>query len=402
MTEPVGPPRAGQDAGKSPGIPWRLLVRREWGLLVLAGALTVMVFSLVSDDITREWSLTAVPVTADTGADDLVVLFPPGRASLKFDLLGSNSDFLEAERATRGPGARPARLLLGEVRAASRRLGVRDRLVVPFPESYVKQGSLDEALRSLEGFVYRVRPREVAIATPATIPDAEKLVSEHGVTCEIVLEGSSTTSLLLPDGMALGPLTPDPIDLTALLRDRPADGTLQPLATKLQFSAWCAEGRAEGEQLYRSHVALPSVGVEVRWTISDAAWDSTALANTVVLLVKDRSAFDFRVPANDRIGMDDLMYRVEGLIRAPRDLHARLQAAGAANLAGETLGGWVWGIEIVAGELPHAGEPPDPNVRLEGHLRFVPLHPDFQDPRIRFEPRDLQKVPFEISITRRE
>ena len=39
MSEPVGPPSASPGLASSGGIPWRLVLRREWGLLVLALAL---------------------------------------------------------------------------------------------------------------------------------------------------------------------------------------------------------------------------------------------------------------------------------------------------------------------------------------------------------------------------
>ena len=54
MSEPVGPPSASPGLASSGGIPWRLVLRREWGLLVLALALSFMVFSLVRSDIDRE------------------------------------------------------------------------------------------------------------------------------------------------------------------------------------------------------------------------------------------------------------------------------------------------------------------------------------------------------------
>ena len=404
MSEPVGPPRPSDAATQAPGPSLRLLMRREWGLIVLALALTLMVFSLVRDDISRPQELAHLVVEADTrGADDIVVLFPRGREEITLQINGSDSDFVEAERATRGAEGRPVRLVVGDVTGASRRVGPRDRLVVPFPESYLGESALDKALASLEGYVYRVKPREMAVAVPTTQPGPANLATMSGVRCEVLFDGPTTVSLPMPDGMAPGPLVPDPIDLRPLLAERPADGTIMALATPLTFTQWARQGSVEGEALYRSELEMPVLKVHVKFTTSEQAWDSTPMANVVVLLVKDPSLYEFRVPANDRIFMNDLMDRVEGILRAPRAVHEGLRKSAEENLAGDALRGWCWGIEIVQGELPRRGDGDRPaGQELRGALRFVPLDPRYFDPAIEFIPRELQSIDFEISVTLRE
>ncbi len=405
---PVPPPRGGGTAPRTGLGFWARFLRGEWGLLVLALALSAMVFSLVREDIDREHVFADVPVVADSGGEpDLRVLFAPGHGKVALSLLCSQTDMLRAERAVYGDEGRPVRLILGEVPPEGRAIGPRDRLEVPFPESYLKPQTMSSALVNLDGFAYRVARRTVRYALPPTRPDAAELLERHGVRCTLEWIDEPAVSVELPRSMDLGrdaggaaadSIRPDPIDLRPYLAvPLIEDGKEFTVETPVAFRAWREQPVGPGERLWRQTMAFPDRRVKARFEVV-ASWRTEPLANAVVVLVKDADLYRIEVTEPDRIGMSAQFNRISGVIEAPRALHDELRQRGEQNLVSDALAGWVWGIEIVGGELPtSAGN----EVRAKGRLRFLPLEPAYLDKSIRFVPRELQGEDFQVTIERK-
>ena len=407
MSEPVGPPSASPGLASSGGIPWRLVLRREWGLLVLALALSFMVFSLVRSDIDREQVLADIPVTAQAAQPDIQVRFAPGEDRIQLTLFCSQMDYREAERAVSGPDGTPARVFLGDVPATTRPLGTKDRLELPFSPSFVKPGSVQVALASLKGWAYVTEPRTIRYLMPTTIPSAEELMEKYGVTCTLSYAESaeSIEGVVFPRSMEAKDedgktsIRPDPVDLTPYLpNEMIKNGFEIEIGTPVRFREWRTRGEKDKpDRVWRESMELPARSLKARFEVQKDSWRNDALDNVVVLLVRDPHQFDMQVRDRDRLGMSDLMDRVSGTLGATRDVHEALRAAGERNLVADTLSGWVWGIQITAGEIPtETGQ----RAELKGRIVFMPLGREFVDASVKFTPEALQSE-FPLTLERK-
>lgn len=408
MSDPVAPPSASSGLAGGGGISWRLLLKREWGLLVLALALSLMVFSLVRSDIDREQVLADIPITAHAAQPDIQVRFAPGEDRIQLTLMCSQMDYREAERSVIGPEGTPVRVILGDVPAATRPLGTRDRLELPFSPSFVKPGSIQTALAGLKGWAYVTEPRTIRYLEPATIPSAEELLATYGVECTLTYTQSAERieGVIFPRGMEpkdeeanRAAIRPDPVDLTPYLPSAPvADGLEIEIGTPVRFREWRTRGEKDHpDRVWRESMELPERKLKAQFKVVDKSWRKEAVENVVVLLVRDPHQFEMQVRDRDRLGMSDLMDRVGGVLEATRPVHEALRAAGERNLVADSLAGWVWGIEIKSGELPtEAGQ----RAELTGRIVFVPLGPAFAGSAVRFVPEALQSE-FPLTLERK-
>lgn len=408
MSEPVAPPSASAGLAGNGGVSWRLLLRREWGLLVLALALSFMVFSLVRSDIDREQVLADIPVTALAPQPDIHVRFAPGEDRIQLTLFCSQMDYREAERAVSGPDGTPARVFLGDVPATTRPLGTKDRLELPFSPSFVKPGSVQAALAGLKGWAYVTEPRTIRYFTPTTIPSADELMETYGVTCTLTYTepADKIEGVLFPRSMELKDeedgrpgLRPDPVDLTPYLPNGLIqDGLEIEIGTPVRFREWRTRGEKDRpDRVWRESMELPARSLKARFAVTRDGWRNGAIENVVVLLVRDPHLFEMQVRDRDRLGMTDLMDRVSGRLAATREIHEALRAAGERNLVADTLGGWVWGIQITEGEIPtETGQ----RAELKGRIVFVPLGAAFAEAAVKFTPEALQSE-FPLTLERK-
>lgn len=401
MSDPVPPPSAGTGITQT-RVGWMEFVRREWGLAVLALALSLMVFQLVSQDIRKDATLPGWQVAASTeGHPDLIVLFPDGKDRVNLDLHVSDLNRSVAERALKehGKGAVKLTISSGPRQVPHRRVDASDRLEVPFPDSWFREGARARALEALDGYVYRVVERTVSFQLPATVPEGEALFQSHGLACTVEFIDPAIHALRLHAGITDLVLRPDPIDLAPFLAKPITDGMEIEVPAPLQFSAWRGAASGEADRLFRSRLVLPSLRCKLRFRVADGSWRAKPVENTLVLLVKDPEAYSFDIRLPEDYGISDVARRMAGRLEAPPDIHAELRLRAEYNLGtANDLRGWCWGIEF-EDDLPPPNSSEPKTIR--GHIRFVPLTPKLRMAPVRFVPVGAQANPVEITVTPR-
>lgn len=325
---------------------WKVWLFQEWGLLLLAAALAVIIWEITSQRVVKSRWLRGVEIRleVDPSLRDRVGAVLTGKTTRDFEVICSERERNEALEALDQEGRPVVVIRITEpLEAGKRALNARiDKYAWPFAnhDRILSPGSADAP----DGEVFALAQANPSVKwsdpQKATVPSRSDL-DARGIDVTIKIS-RDTVGLLAPKGREDDPgytvINPDAINLVSVAGelvphdDIPYD---RPLPYDLTFEDW----RGAQDTPWRRGIPLPAIKATVTLTQSGEA----SLKNRVIVQLPDEYEAD-----PDRQGTTGLSRAGKllftGKLRGPQaDLDA---------LANE-LNGWAWGIEIIdPAELP--------------------------------------------------
>lgn len=395
MSAVSAPERPNLRSARRPG--WRVFLLQEWGLLLLAAALTLIVWLVVRDRVLEDAEIEDVEVqlkVEEHNRDRVAAVLTGDGNTVDLSLRCSRREKEGIEAQLKKDGWRVEMLVRDIPRRerGKRQLNHRiDRYQWKFAHERVfKEGKEPDAP---EGYVFRLEPREVTIAPPPTQPPAEQFEADQQIRAKISVT-PPLVNLPMPVNAEDEPLTPDPINLERLL-ERGDVALGQAVTLPLTFKQWRSRSSAENPSAYRAQVALPPVQA----TVELLAVGEMKIRNDLLVLI-DQRKYEYDPKSlqsvNGVLVIPKLTF--EGLLRGPRAELERLKKDKE-----EQRGNWIWGVRIKEiGELPEkpaeGAEPETKSLDAEivllqfkgfggSGIRFVPTgNQDRVDLSVRWHP----------------
>ena len=368
MTRP--PPTTGRPTVEATRrSPWRF-IREEWGLLALAGALTLMTWYVMRLDVERDHTLTADLDLRVDEPDQIALVRPP--ATLRIKLRCSESE-LEEARAILRENDNVVRVLVHANRKFTDVLplsNLNTTVLYPFRKGYLAG---DQPV--LAGWIARVQPHTATIATPEL-----RGAGARDVLC--TFESDNRVKFPVPPGFVGETIQPDPIELDEI---RKKLGDREFVVVNLSFNRWVDREPSIPASTFRAKVRS-TLDFAVKLQFVKRA--TRKVQNRAIYAVQNADLYAFKIKDRTDVGLTlDPPDFVELALTAPEALLKRLE---------NNLGGWNWGIRIL-GDLPTES---GTTKSLTADIVFMAHDPEFLNPAIEFKaPKDSRG--FEVEVTPR-
>jgi hypothetical protein len=334
---------------------WRRFLLEEWGLLLLALVLAILMWEVVRAGVEHEEYVRGVRIVPRTPAGHRAYVDGP----IAFPLRGPRGQ-VESWRAALARTGDSIILEVGENAAGEDRRSLRpgrDRFVFPFPEWLL--GAAGRDLVPTGGSVYRLLEQTVAVAEPRIVlPEGTPRVTINPPTVTVVA----------PRGVLGDRIQPDPLDLREVFQ--PPFDLATPIQRRLTFNEWREDRRPAGERGYgreRADVEVPEVSVTVTVVLPE-----TEIENDYQV----RALPGWTVEVENREGFRGTRYR--GLVRGTR---SQLDALRNQPYL------WMWVLSVRDDPPPDQDVVPQVRAVIEpvwlqglreagrrGELRFEPMH----------------------------
>ena len=328
---------------------WRTWLLQEWGLLVLAAVLSVLIWEITSQAVIREDVIENVPVRLVVSAQDeerigAVLNAPDVRVDIAYT--GSERErFAVLEALTAVGGGTPVLELqiAPEINEDSR--DVSDTLDHwRWPVDNAAEIGLRASMRGI-GRVYKIEGmQQVHIAQPETTPrtseDPEQdELGKLGYELQLLDPGTSAAThiqitpgfveflaprAILGGGAGALTMTPDPIDLRPLLEgEAPQVGKV--VTFELTFNQWRAATKVPADQrvrvaLYRQ--TLPPIKAVAKLALQRTA--SLSVRNRLEVLLAPAFSWDWDGPSPEAVIRDATPMEFEGELVGPADALAEI------------------------------------------------------------------------------
>lgn len=383
---------------------WRSWLLQEWGLIILAGVLAVIIWEITSTNVIRELRIEDVRVklvVLERDQDRVGAVLNEKNATVTLEMVCSERERRAVHEALTLTGGGVATLELQispEITSDGiRRINPLD--VWRWPVGNAAEIEL-EAERP-DGRVYLIEGiQQVHIAQPPTIPDAAEL-ERRGFMLQTLDPNTSASATIqvTPSfvefrapkailGSSGGPftMTPDPIDLTGLLAEENfSPGVIQ--NRELSFSRWInAADLATNDENEKKRVRnyrgqLPTVQASARFALQRK--QEEPFQNRVEILLDPAFAWEFDGQSPDRLIREEVPARFEGELVGPADALREIR---------EQPEKWHWAIWV---DRPQEGWPEtgamanaEDNVRkgVRAQMVWVPLDPTWARRGVVFKP----------------
>lgn len=371
---------------------WKVWFFQEWGLLLLAGVLAILIWEITSRRVVKSHVLGPVEmrIEVDEALQGRVGAVLTGNRTRSFELVCSEREMFEAREALDHDGRAVVVVKVTDADVSKPRDITRnDQYAWPFADhERILPGGL--ALPPSGGKVFpltaaspRVAWREDDDATRPT--KSELLARQIGISWTL---SQPTVALLAPEGSEKQPrwifLEPDPINLMTVVgkaagdiepKDIPFD---RPLPYKLTFNNWRERGGEKWQIAWRQGLTLP----EITATLTLTQNGERPLTNRLLVNLPDEYEAD---PPRDSVpGINAISMQLEGTIKGPKAVLDALQGDPS---------GWAWVIEVIdASQLKEGtmGTQPTPWQKLQARIDFSPTKAEFRNKGITFVPADGQ------------
>jgi len=374
---------------------WRAFLLQEWGLLLLAAVLALIVWKITSDRVIQPFKIGSVEVVLEVepAIRDRVGAVLTGPNTFDLELVCSEREYNEAREALDRGGKPQVGLRVGTApESGSRVFNTDDHYAWPFANH--ERILAPNTARFPAGRVFALAPAHPRVdwadEDAATVPTRTALKEGREIRVSITVS-RDTVSVLAPKGReneaAYTVLTPDPINLVSVVGELVADGDVpfdRPLVYDLTFEGW-RNPRDEVERAWRRQLDIPAIQATV--TLTQIA--TSTPKNGVVLQLSD----DYEVEL-DRVGIPGLSsvgkLTFTGTLIGPKGILDALE---------RDPEGWAWGIDVLdRANLPDStmgggGE----FLKVDARLFWYPKKVEYRDHGVRFKPERGQDV-FSIKV----
>jgi len=385
---------------------WHGWLFQEWGLLILAAVMAIIIWEITSSQVISELQVEDVRVELVIAGQDAerigaVLNQPDTRVTLEMNCSERERHAIHAALTKAGGGIPVLRLQVNpEVgKDASRAISSsRDAWLWPV------DNASDIGLRAKmpPGRVYKIEGvQQVNIARPPTIPDTQALAALGYVLRVLDPDTSAAADIKLSKAFlefrapravfAAGEqtlaMTPDALDLRPLLEATPLPlGKLQTF--ELSFNGWAAaeQDRTTNDPAEQTRVAqfrsnLPLERVTAKLVLERV--EARAFTGRLEVLLHPDFTWDFEGQAPDEIVREIVPLTFKGKLSGPADALAEIEKAPEL---------WDWAIWV---SRPDKGWPkastmgaPDERTRkgVRANIVWVPLNTDWVRRGVRFVP----------------
>ena len=346
---------------------WRTWIFQEWGLLILAAVLAVIIWEITSTNVIRELDIQGVRVelyVAEQDRDRVGAVLDRDDTRVTLQMTCSERERRAVHEALTavGGGTPVLRLRIHpEVAETVRPIGENYGDVWQWPVNNAEEIELSATMPS--GRVYRIEGlQQVHIAPPPTKPSAEQL---RGLGYQLqtldpdtpaaakikvapgFMEFRAPKAIL---GASDGPFTmiPDEIDVRSLFEgETPQLGVIQTF--ELSFTDWrAAKHFATNDSDEKGRVAqfragLPVVRATARFALQRI--ETKPIQNRIEVLLNPAYAWEFDGVSPDRLIREEIPWQFSGELVGPAD---------ALKEIAERKGDWHWAIWV---EEPKDGWP---------------------------------------------
>ena len=389
---------------------WKSWLLQEWGLLILAAVLAIIIWEITSTNVISEQRIEGVRVEleiADEHQSRIAAVLddPAVRVDIAMECSERERNAVLAALTETGGGTPLLRLRVSpEIADAN-----ESRVLVDGIDAWLwpvaNAAEIDMRATFPGGRVYRIEGlQQVEIRMPPTTPDREEL-GKLGYALKLLDAGSSAATeiqvtpafiellapraLLAPgDGPAV--MTPDAIDLSALLADDGArTGSLQTF--ELSFTQWrkAAELRGTVQEVTERRVAhyresLPPFKASAKLALVRTA--TLTETHRIEVLLDPKYEWDYDGPAPDVI-RDATPMQFTGTLTGPADALAEIKA----NKDQWTWAIWVSEPDEKDGGWPTAGAMSDAEASVRknvpARIVWVPKDSTWIERGVRFDPQ---------------
>jgi hypothetical protein len=370
---------------------WQAWLLQEWGLLVLAVVLTVIIWDVTSKQVIKPHTIEGVEVVlrlrpGDEDRIGAVLDEAPTLVDVSIRTSARRRD--EVVEALHRDGRLVLELLVNpNVNAESRPINATDRWLWPFDDHETIDARAPLPTRT--GRVFRLRGmRQGPILMPDTIPPRAQLEAEHGITVRMDLSQATYSDLLAPGSVLGEGLRPDPIDLTEILaQDALPEGNWP---ARLSFSQWREAPGDAPQRAYRRGLRLP----EVTATLAFDRLVKKSIENKLVVLL-DPDRYEWVTPEVARPAMTYLVFT--GDLLGPKRAIERLE---------KSLEDWCWGVRVrPRSDRPLPEKPTDGGetdfTTVDAEVVFMRVGEAFEFAKVTFERKPGQDS-FDLSVRRRD
>lgn len=349
---------------------WRQFFLSEWGLLLLAAALTFIIWNNVREKVIREHLIANIRVVLDVVPDGVgAVLVDDDKVDIKVECSEREKDEITAQLREDGQGELRVTMLVRDVPVQRERtLTTVDRFQWKFDVDRV----LKEVKNRPQGVVFRIKTQNLLVVRADTGPIAK------GIEVDIVPD-PKTVPLAMPiaaldEGVEL---VPDSLNLGEFMKT-PEFQPDTPYTFTLTFDGWKSV-KDKWRGVYREGLTIPPV----RATVTVREVGTRSIQNTLLVLL-DPNNYEYELNVNDLGGVVEL---TEGGLEFSGTLKGRTAALTELAAAKSK---WRWAVRVNdPAQLP----PPPPEEgkdsewrKLEASIVWLAF-PPFRDRAIEFEPQ---------------
>ncbi|MDJ0521370.1 MAG: hypothetical protein QNJ90_04775 [Planctomycetota bacterium] len=372
---------------------WKVFLLQEWGLLLLAAALAVIIWEITSRRVLKTHTLDDVEIqlVVDPAIRDRVGAVITGKVTKDFELFCSEREKDEALEALNVDGRPVVTMRITQpIESGKRDLNARlDKYDWPFANHHriLVQASADAPA----GEVFALAEAHPRVSWPdddeATLPRRSEL-AKRGIEVRIKVS-QDKIDLMAPKGREDDPgwtfLSPDPINLTSVAGELVAYDDIpfdRPQRYDLEFEGWIQTD----DTTWRRGLKIPTLSA----TVTLVETGEMPLQNRVIMQLPQEYQADLDRQAIPGVNVGGKLLFTGQLKGPKKDLEA-LQKDPSA---------WAWGIEVQdAAELPDGTMNAGPSEWKTVRARFVwyPTKPEFRDAGIEFQPKPGQDD-FDIKV----
>ena len=411
MRVPAPQDRPTLDAARR--LTWKGWLLQEWGLMLLAAVLAVLVWQITADKVIDERTIERVRIelfVPEADRERIGAVLETEGTTTTVRLKGSERARFAVDRALRatGDGQPVLRLRVSpNLTAGSAKRPLNPSTDVwMWPVDNAEEIALQAELRP--GVVYRLeREQQGAIAVPALTTRTQETATKKGIAVDVEIS-RRTFAYLAPEEVITGRrtpgspalLVPDPLHLHDILdaEDVPFGKTLQ---FDLSFNGWREARDADtGIQAvvrnYRQFLALPKVKATVVLrqigVLADEGKGYTK--NQLVVQLDPKYQWEIDPQTVDGV-LHGSTWQFAGTLVGPFDLLQKIR---------DNKGDWNWQVWVKEPDggwptSPGMSDEPSPWTETTGEIQWVPKRKEWRGQGISFRPEARQdSIPIKVRL----